>query len=333
MKKMYNSMNIAKGIAIITVVFVHSLPIGAAGKINFNDNQILEYMYNIILISTMPVFFFVSGFFSTKIFRLDNKQAISYIKDKFKRIMIPYFILAITGMILKISLSSFALKKVELNGDMFRMLVYPWEASISWLWFLYSLFVIICIAILFRKVQVYIMLGISFILNIMPIEYTELFNLNGVFRYLLYFYMGLYFYKYYDLYKNYKRKHLITIISLILLVVMGYNAVNFTFGDNLVNDIFLLVGALIGIVFYITISIIFEEYPLGKFLEVFGANSFYIYMFSWFFQKIPRILLLQVLHMNYYIVFISMFISGFAPILLVKFREWFTNKSIDKLRK
>lgn len=314
MKKRYDGIDIAKGIAIILVVFVHSLPNVDADKPNFNNNYMIEYLYNFSFLFFMPLFFFVSGFLSTKIFTFDREQSILYIKNKFKKLMIPYFMVSIMGCIVKISLSSFALRSVSLTDMVLATLFSPWEGSIKLLWFIYTLFIISVISVLLRKVSLEYLLAIFTITSILPVDYGKFINIDGVLQYIVYYYLGMYFFRYYEKYKEYRFKHIISVVTLIVLILIN----NINVVENY-KSLFLFVSSLIGIICFLGISMLIENTKTGKILQTLGKHSLDIYLFSWFFQSFFRILLFQILNMNYNITFLFMFIGGFLPLILTQF--------------
>lgn len=314
MKKTYNSINIIKGICIILVVFVHSLPNINSDKPNFNSNQIIEFIYNFCFLFFMPLFFFVSGFLSNKVLAFDKKQSIIYIKNKFKKLMIPYIIISILGVIVKLGLSSFALRKVNLYNIIASILFYPWDGAIKLLWFIYTLFIISIITILLRKISVKLLIIIFTLTTILPIQFGSFMNLDGILQYTIYYYLGIYFFDFYEKYKNFKFKHIISIGAFIILIIMNNIKVY-----EIYNSFFIFITSILGIICFVSFSMLIENVRLSKFLSFLGKHSFDIYLFSWFFQSFFRISLFQILKINYNITFVFMFIGGFLPLILTAF--------------
>lgn len=316
MKRVYNSMDIVKGIAIILVVFVHSLPNIDPDLPNFNGNSIIKFVYDFSFLFFMPLFFFVSGFLSTKIITLNKEQSKSYVKNKFRKLIIPYFIISILGIIIKLCLSSFAIRNVSFASMIRAILFYPWEGSIRLLWFVYTLFIIAIISVLLRKILIKYTILFFTITSIVPINFGSFINLDGVLQYIVYYYLGMYFFKFYEQYKEFKFKHIIVLSTLIILLIMNNIAVS-----EYYKSLFLFISSICGIACFISISMLIEDIKVGRVLQIIGKHSFDIYLFSWFFQSFFRILLFQILKMSYNTTFLFMFIGGFLPLILTKFIE------------
>lgn len=323
MKKVYKSMNIAKGIAIILVVFVHSLPNIIADKPNFNGNQIIEFIYNFSFLFFMPLFFFVSGFLSTKIINFDKRESISYIKKKFDKLMIPYFIISLLGIIVKLCLSSFAIRDVNIFNMLKSILFYPCQGSIRLLWFVYTLFLITIAIVSLRKIPMKFLIILFTLTSIVPINFGSLINLDGILQYAIYYCLGMYSFKFYEEYKEFKFKNIIAIITFIMLIIMNTFAIQSAY-----KSLFTFISSVIGIICFINISILIENTKIGEILQELGRRSFDVYLFSWFFQSFFRILLFQILKLNYNITFIFMFIGGFLPLIFINIIR--KNKIINK---
>ena len=128
-------IDFGKGITIFLVVLAHTL---ANINNNFdyiNSNILLPIRFSmyIIFIIIMPVFFAISGFLHKKI--NSKKQYINLLKKKGISLGIPYIVFSVLLVILGMLTH---LKIEGVNGV--NSLFFIWIKPISYLWFLYSLF-------------------------------------------------------------------------------------------------------------------------------------------------------------------------------------------------
>lgn len=132
-KKRYTEVDIARGVGILFVVLGHSIKQTgvSAGWI-----RVLTY---IIYSFHMPLFFCLSGFVSAKILTMNRQQRIGYIKGRAWRLLIPYFVIGLIYIPVKLKFSAAAVKPFALS-DTPKLLIGQ-NPNVS-LWFLYILFLI-----------------------------------------------------------------------------------------------------------------------------------------------------------------------------------------------
>lgn len=310
--KRLKEMDILRGIAILLVVVGHSFPDSNTNV--FNNVQIYKYLYKIIYSFHMPLFFFISGFFAKKAYNIINiKQYFKFITKKFNRLMIPYFFITALAIPVKLIMNKYAVRPISLSSLLFSTVLYPWDNPIIFFWFLYTLFIIFCILPLILKVNKKVLFVTLIIINICPVFYGSLFNINGVIKNLIYVYLGLIFNDYYEKYVLMDKKTIIAIGSLIALVFLNFVNVN-----KFILPILSLGKSILGITAFINISYLIKNTQIGDIFNTLGTYSYDIYLFSWFFQTGSRVVFLQKLKFNYNIVVLLMITLGFAPILLSK---------------
>lgn len=133
------TFDIAKGIGIILVVIGHYIPEGApSGYVGFTH---FIYQFH------MPLFFVIAGFFFER--SSSDKGYWSLVGAKFKRLMVPYFILSWAVIGIKIFSAGFLPVDRPVAVEALYRVFYLPEAG-YYLWFVYVLFVIFCIAPLFK---------------------------------------------------------------------------------------------------------------------------------------------------------------------------------------
>ena len=131
--KRYTEVDIARGIGILFVVLGHSIKQTGvqAGWI-----RILTY---IIYSFHMPLFFCLSGFVSARLLRMNREERVLYVRSRAKRLLVPYFVIGLLYIPVKLRLSAMAVKPFT-AADIPKMLMGQ-NPDVS-LWFLYILFLI-----------------------------------------------------------------------------------------------------------------------------------------------------------------------------------------------
>ncbi len=136
----YTEVDIARGIGIFFVVLGHSIKQTgvSAGWI-----RILTY---IIYSFHMPLFFCLSGFVSAKILKMNRRERGSYILGRARRLLVPYFVIGLLYIPVKLAMSDVAIKPFKVS-DIWKLLIGQ-NPNVS-LWFLFTLFVIelICVVL------------------------------------------------------------------------------------------------------------------------------------------------------------------------------------------
>ena len=132
-KNRYTEVDIARGIGIFFVVLGHSIKQTgvSAGWI-----RILTY---IIYSFHMPLFFCLSGFVSAKILEMKKAERFSYSVSRARRLLVPYFVIGLLYIPVKLKLSDVAVQPFEIS-DIWKLLIGK-NPDVS-LWFLYILFLI-----------------------------------------------------------------------------------------------------------------------------------------------------------------------------------------------
>lgn len=136
MKKFYPWLNYARGMGMLLVVLGHALAdsFPSAGK--EHPSQIL---FTLIYSFHMPLFFFLSGFLAYKLLYItDMKGKMQFVCQRFSRLMIPYFVVALIYVPLDWLFSRFA--TVQDQGNLLVNLLTGVNPAFQ-LWTLYALFI------------------------------------------------------------------------------------------------------------------------------------------------------------------------------------------------
>jgi fucose 4-O-acetylase-like acetyltransferase len=159
---------IAKGIGIVLVVIGHFTPY-------FGAPDYYARIRGLIYTFHMPLFFLLSGFLYTY-----TKYSYStLIKNKVKRLLIPFVSLAIIYFVVKYFSGMLFILARPVVGiqSVYAILVDPLNSYIPLLWFMYTLFLIFLIYPLLRKIinNNFVIIAIFIFINIFfGRDYTEI---------------------------------------------------------------------------------------------------------------------------------------------------------------
>lgn len=141
---------------IILVVLGHSTyQLGHAGQ----TPVVCEWLYTF----HMPLFFFISGYLLRYTNEQNGRQLADmpvfgkngFITKKVKRLLVPYVIISSVAFIPKTMMSAIAMRPVELSvWSYVGMLLYPQTNVIAFFWFLPTIFIIFCFALLAAKTRI-----------------------------------------------------------------------------------------------------------------------------------------------------------------------------------
>ena len=301
----YNEISILWGMLVILVVLGHSFPDFENGMTHTWAILLSRFLYSF----HMGLFFCISGFLFGKNYGMSINNN-TYIKKRFLRLLVPYFVYSVITFLLKVAFETYANHGVNMRDLLFILIG---QSPNGGLWFLWCLFVISTIIAIFSKIKVnvYILLGLSFMLNVFNVIIGIPFA-NNVLKYLYFYMAGIVIYKHYNQIINIKTHK--TLICVILLSIVAASAILQTFGY--VGEEFYLITASSGSAVAWQIASIIKN-DKNPFLRLMSDYSYDIYLLSYFPQMFIRTLCDRIYHINYIVVVLLMFITGLLiPILL-----------------
>ncbi len=307
--------------AIFMILYLHSFPRMDFGRDTFE--WFFVRLHELVDSFPIYIFFFISGFLFLHTNPAGKAMGFAgFAYKKFKRLLIPYFVLSMIAFPVKAVLSMHAMRPVEFSvGALAEAMLVPSRNTIFFFWFLPTLFCVFLAAPLFRK-AVFHKFGMVFIalltaglvlMNLYnPVRDALFFNIGGACKVAVYFWFGCLFCRYKDKYDAFHRRwH--TLIVAALFAGGHYCGI----GESGVR---LVVSALCIILFY-DLAVIYKEESLRFFRRVDGY-SYQIFLLSWFFQVFVRIVLDQMLKIDFMFVFPALYVSGLVfPILTAKLVE------------
>ncbi|WP_241475497.1 acyltransferase family protein [Priestia flexa] len=260
----------AKAIGIFLVVYGHVLRgINSAG---FSPpSELFALSDKVIYGFHMPLFFFLSGLFIVKSI---DKGAGRNLKQKAVTLLIPYFVWSIiqgTVEVLLSSVSNSTYSFIELTTD---VVFNP----IGQFWFIYVLFIINAIVyLIYKHISLNVLLVFSIVLAITA-NYVNLWLIDEIMCYSVYFILGVYLSKINVLkLVQFKMSNKVSVLLTLLIFIMA-NYIYFSFIGRLNYGTFgSLILALSGILFIISTSAYLSTKNL-EFLRYIGVNSMIIYL-------------------------------------------------------
>jgi len=139
-KRHYTQIDIARGIGILLVVFGHSLK---QTQVHAAWIKVLTYL---IYSFHMPLFFVLSGFVAARILDIDAAaERRRFLGNRAVRLLVPYFAIGLLYIPVKLKLSAYAVKPFRLS-DSLKLLIGQ-NPDVS-LWFLYILFIVTMVTVL-----------------------------------------------------------------------------------------------------------------------------------------------------------------------------------------
>jgi len=178
-REYYKEIDIIKGIAILLVILGHSF-------CNFPfdlGSQCPQELIEVVRSFQMPLFFMASGFlFSWRGTFLD------FVKNKARRLLIPYLVFGIVSLVLKISFSSITRSgEIDVLTGLIKIIT-----GVSY-WFLYSLSLIMLVMRFAKKSAIRAILALlsMIICLVTNVQDISIFTLGRSVYYLFFFVCGI----------------------------------------------------------------------------------------------------------------------------------------------
>ena len=260
-----------RAIAIIIVVLGHSIilysPYWGVYQ-TVNKVYIFELLKNVINIIQMPLFFSLSGYLFYKTMK-KKKSILTFIKTKFKRLIIPFIAIALFWMIPIKCLVNYP---NYVNKSFLEILQLLFSLSDSGhLWYLPTLFFIFIIMFGVCKLlkineqdyKYFLIFLFLLVLSIVSSKISINLYINNIFTYLIYFYLGFLICKYENNLVKINKIAIafITIILMILALIF--------------NNVYLNLGA--AILTILMFNVVVPD-KTNKVIDKISTNSFGIYL-------------------------------------------------------
>ncbi|MDI9569210.1 MAG: acyltransferase family protein [Pseudomonadota bacterium] len=269
-------MQAARGVGIILVALGHGEPVREAYP------QLFSWIYSF----HMPLFFLLSGFFSSRLAR--DGPAVEAVKTSLRRafnLFIPYLSVSIGYSAMKYFASALAKRPVSLANLPQDILLYPGNNPALFLWFIHALMIMWLLAPLLSRMPA-VLLAPLLVLSQMHSPDARIFGLGNVFHFLIYYYLGLL--------AAAKREEFLAVMgrwttcgAALGLFAAGYLL---TLGRGVPGLSFLI--AVAGSIWVVSSCFACKKRLPMQFLEACGKRSLQIYLLQYFFI-FPLYLLLK----------------------------------------
>lgn len=236
-------------------------------------NYITEFIYSF----HMPLFIFLSGaIYCEGIARGKYKDFLSFVKNKFKRLLVPYFVIGIgyvAPVMIILNLTQWSFGEYVYKGLFLGM-------NSRHLWFLWTLFFCFLMVRLMKKIldkgmkaQV-LVLAFSLVLAVFSNFFTNIFAIRNITYYLFYFLLGYLFHSKKNIVSKYLHKKTIYIPIIILCILV----INFKilYVNGMLWNIIAAIAGILGC--YVVGLNVKQEFCDKKIYKMIQKNSFGIYL-------------------------------------------------------
>lgn len=277
------SLDIAKAICIVLVVIGHYHP---------DPHPVWWGMIHDVIYSFhMPLFMFASGF----VYIATKKQDESYrhfLWKKVKRLMIPYLVVSILIICLKIVTESHLyVENPKTFASFLKILYYP-EAG-YFLWFIWALWWMFVLVPLFKTKRLrLVLLLISVLLAYVPFDVTDVFCVRQFKQMFVYFMVGVVCYDWRMTVQPFAKVPALVYTFLFIvssLHLFGIGGGNFTFISYLVPYI--------GIAMIVSVSKRLERYHNSCWMLL-SSSSYIIYLFHTTFEGFAKAVISKIQYFN-----------------------------------
>lgn len=313
----YYELDIAKGLGILFVVLGHSFP----NSLELSGAS--SILYNTLYSFHMPMFFFFSGLVSKKLLTTNKNEKIEALKNRFIRLMVPYFVFAVIYIPLRIIMAEYS----RFSYDFTKLYtVFLGNNPNGELWFLYVLFWFSIVAILFAnkkniKFITVFALAVTLCSPLVPYAYNGISASNSLFQ-VFFFFLGIFTSIYYEKVRTIFKLHWFAVFTAAFIAFEILLQTTGIYVFKIFTSLFATLGVLC-ISSVIARSKAMQKINVEGYFSQLGQYSMDIYIFHSPVAVIMRILLFSYLEIGgavYTILtfFISTVISYFGSKLIVR---------------
>lgn len=308
-------LSLLRTINIVLVVMYHIYLIDMATGENHVFCTSITYPFHPV---RMPLFIFISGglLYVSRIKK--NWSVFSLYKDKFIRIMVPFFFFVTVYFLIKALMGSIVKTPVNISLSYYleSFVLYANHSS-AILWFLATLMELMLFYPVYRYACkntffMFVLLVISFLgyfLDISVPADKNYFNYSEINHYFFYFYFGIIFFRY-SFYKYLDKSLLFLFLAVIYAIMYHF-------------DVY-LITSIIGILAIVSMVLCFSRHLSLEFSYI-GSHIYQIYLMSWMFQAFVELILWKKLFYNenlvYFFYLLNLSFGLFMPLLVTRIIE------------
>lgn len=260
-------MQIARGIGIVLVSAGHSEPI----------RDVFPEWFSLIYSFHMPLFFFLSGFFSIKLASVTSvKEWLQETPGRMARLVVPYFVISFSYALLKSLVPHLAKRPIVFAELLPDIILYPTRNPALFLWFLYLLIVIRLLLPILWQINKWLLLVL-----LLPFQFylldTEFLGIGLISFFLIYYLLGLRMAAFKEgFFRRLRDKWLLAFA--LASFIAGYYFLRYA---NL--SVLKFPVAVAGITVVLCVSFSFSRYLPAGTLQFLGKYSLEIYLLQYYF--------------------------------------------------
>lgn len=324
-------INYAYAIGAILVVLGHSTPTSAS-----NMPVTVEHIRTFIYCFHMPLFFFIAGVLLRYTKSESRPPYLRFIGSKSIKFLVPYFVFTLLGIVPKILLANFTNDEVSFSFKYFLKTIFsPRDNVWGHFWFLPTLLIIYLFSYLILNlsknsaISAVLLIAVA-CLAVFPIA-TDWACLHDISEMLVFFVLGVVFGG--AVTGDYKKLFkpvialLTTFVAIAIYVLFIFFLYDNTGYSGIIYQLLKLIIGCLMVYTVMTLSVALADKNVKVFTLLFG-KTFSIYILSWPCQAFAEIVFNRVLHMNWIIVMLAMFVFGLSiPLFIVWLYKKLSGKS------
>lgn len=222
-KENFAYLNYLKAFAAITVVTHHSCTYSGL----LSGSSALQALCHIIAITTLPLFFLISGYLSH-----EKKRFLPYFGKKLEKLLIPFFLFTFLKLGYTFFISNSHAHGTSIPSQLFDAFVCG-----NLYWFVYAILLYFLLSPLFWKLKKWniALIAVIFIINIIldykKIVLTDILQIGNAFMYIGYYILGYVLQLYQDKLTRFEEKFRLLLFFLSIAISTGTLALRLTVMD------------------------------------------------------------------------------------------------------
>ena len=302
-KRHFPEVTIARGLIMLLVIIGHAFPDGDGAMTHF----FAQMIHHTIYLFHMGAFIFIAGFVAAPKL-LAQAPILPQLRNRFSRLMVPYFSWTIVLILLKQAFGMLARQSFSL-GDSWKLLV--GAEHLGWLWYLFALFVISALFLFISKctadARVYVVVGL--LLHAVWLVFPDMY-LDRVAKYAVFFALGVWLRPRYDKLLPHLRARWVTLLCVGLILIKPWTPLPYVVTG--------CAGTIL--IWQLACHLSDKDSRATAAFTDLGHRSYDIYLLGYYVQTPARVIMDNILHVPYWPQVVLCALLGIAiPYLLSKF--------------
>ena len=269
----YRDVDVARGLAITLVVVGHLMG-GGAGGARSAGNEWYQVFHDHLYSFHMAFFFYLSGYVTFLPKEIQWRRRLASVVG---RLVPAYFLFALIVLAAKMMAGTLMHVDRPVGGfadEITRLVFYPTESYVSFLWFIIVFLQIMLVApvlLLLTGHRLWLAIGVAAVLHLLVTHggVTKIFALHQLCRYLLFFLLGAVGVRWRDRANPWLARHWLALCAVLLAVLIWVPAPQLP-----------TIAALAALPALTAVALQLERSRLAPLLAVLGAASLTIYLMN-----------------------------------------------------